>query len=50
MTVERADIDVLMAAAIGALSVIFIASLFVLIYICIRHRRGLQWERLDKQK
>ncbi|XP_063710014.1 transmembrane protein 98-like [Culicoides brevitarsis] len=44
------EIDVLMAAAIGALFVIFLASLAILIYICWRQRRNTNWERLEKIK
>lgn len=43
------DIDVLMAAAIGALSVIFLASFVILVYICWRQKRNNKWERLEKR-
>jgi len=44
------EIDILMAASFGALTVIFIASFIILMYICWRQKRGQTWERLEKKK
>lgn len=48
---SREEIDFLMAGAIGALVAIFVASLIILVWICVqRRRRGRNWERLDKTR
>jgi len=44
------ELDYLMAGAIGALLVILFASFVILIYMCVRQKKGRNWERLDKRR